>query len=83
MEDEPRRFQELPKTPGDEEIEGNAEITVSDIAGALVGNVPDEDIHENIDGKPVDEALGNAFTLLLENGIPDPEQFLIEKGILE
>lgn len=30
-----------------------------------------------------DEALGLAFTALIENGIDDPETYLKEKGILE
>lgn len=30
-----------------------------------------------------DEALGLAFTALIENGIEDPEAFLIEKNILQ
>ncbi len=32
---------------------------------------------------PMDEALGCAFTLLIENGVEDPEDFLRSKGILE
>ncbi len=30
-----------------------------------------------------EEALGYVFTCLIENGIENPEEFLIEKGILE
>ena len=33
--------------------------------------------------EPAEDQLGFAFTLLLENGIDDPEAFLRAKGILE
>ena len=62
----------------EQEVEPNS----IEIAKALDGAVPIEDLHE-LEGMEMDEALGYAFTLLLENGIEDPEAYLIEKGILE
>lgn len=59
-----------------------AEPTLQEVGEALAGAVPEEDVHD-LEGMEYEEGLGYAFTLLLENGIEDPEQYLKEKGILE
>lgn len=38
---------------------------------------------EELSAMPMDEALGYAFTLLIENGVDDPESYLRERNILE
>jgi NifB/MoaA-like Fe-S oxidoreductase len=65
-----------------EEAAERDEPTSEEIAEACQKVLAEEDCAE-IAGMPQDEALGYAFTLLIENGIDDPETFLKEKGILE
>lgn len=45
--------------------------------------VLDEETCAELEAMEFDEALGFAFTCLIEAGIDDPEEFLIEKGILK
>lgn len=59
-----------------------SEPTLQEIGSALLGAVPEEDIY-HLEGMEYEEGLGYAFTLLLENGVEDPEEYLKEKGILE
>jgi hypothetical protein len=42
-----------------------------------------EEVEELKNCEGMEEALGLCFSLLIENGIDDPEEFLREKGILE
>lgn len=58
------------------------EPTSQELAETCSEVLTEEDCAE-IAGMAFDEALGYAFTLLIENGIEDPETFLKEKGILE
>ena len=58
------------------------EPTSAELAEVCQEVLSKEDCAE-IAGMPFDEALRYAFTLLIENGIDDPEKFLKEKGILE
>jgi len=58
------------------------EPTSAELAEACQEVLTEEDCAE-IAGMPFDEALGYAFTLLIENGIEDPEEFLKGKGLLE
>lgn len=56
------------------------EITSAEIANAcreVLGELADE-----LEFLEIDEALGLAYTLLIENG-EDPEDFLKKKGLLE
>ena len=64
-----------------EESEQN-ELTSEKLASACNDILSPEDC-QDIEAMECDEALGYTFTLLLENGIEDPEQYLIEKGILK
>lgn len=57
------------------------ESTPKSLAAACADILPAEDCEE-LAAMPADEALGYAFTLLIENGI-DPESYLRSKGILE
>ena len=56
--------------------------TVEQLAAAC-GEVLSEDDCAELASMSTDEAVGYAFTLLLENGVEDPEQYLRDKGILE
>lgn len=58
------------------------EPTSEELALALSGIVPSEECQE-IAGMDLEDGIGYAFTVLLEQGIDDPEAFLREKGILE
>jgi len=57
------------------------EPTTEDLVDALREVIDDETLEELLP-LDLDEALGFAFSLLLENGI-DPDEFLRGKGILE
>lgn len=46
-------------------------------------NVLEGEICEEFERMEFVEALEYAFTCLIEAGVDDPEEFLIEKGILE
>ena len=59
-----------------------AEPTSKELADACREVLPGEDCDE-LAQMSIDDALGHAFTLLIENGVDDPETFLKEKGILE
>ncbi len=58
------------------------EPTSKELADACRNVLTEEDCNE-LASLPMEEALNNAFTMLIENGIDDPEAFLKEKGILE
>ena len=58
------------------------EVTGESIARACGDTLSIEDCEE-LAAMPVEEAAGYAFTLLLDNGIEDPEEYLKGKGILE
>ncbi len=71
------------KEPIDEGVESESkEPTLEELVSACQEVVSEEDCQELL-GMEFGDALGYAFTLLLENGIEDPEAFLAEKGILE
>lgn len=53
-----------------------------EIADALQGAIENDD-YEDVVGMEPEEAIGYAFTLLLEYGVENPEAYLKEKGILE
>lgn len=59
------------------------EPTIQEIADACRGTLDNETCDEIVALENADEALGLAFTSLIENGIEDPEAFLRAKGILE
>lgn len=65
---------------GPEEI--STEPTVSELSQACSELLSEEDLADLAE-MPMDEALGYAFTLLLESGVDDPEGYLAEKGILQ
>lgn len=69
--------EEMGVTPEKEETEPTSE----QLAKAVAEVLDPEDCQELV-AMDFDEACGYAFTLLLENGIEDPETFLREKGIL-
>jgi len=57
------------------------EPTPQELAAACKGTLDDESCAE-LEAMEFEEALGFAFTLLIEAGIDNPEEFLAEKGIL-
>lgn len=61
---------------------GEKEPTPTDLAEACREVLTEVDCQE-LEALPLDEGVGYAFTLLLENGIDDPDAFLREKGIIE
>lgn len=65
----------------DEELK-EKEPTSQELAEAC-REVLDEEICIEIAAMEFEEALEFIFTCLIEAGIDDPEEFLIEKGILE
>lgn len=70
---------------GDDERDEAAEVaepTSEQLATACSEVLSEEDCVELV-SMSTGEAIGYAFTLLLENGIEDPEQYLRDKGILE
>ena len=58
------------------------ESTSEQVAIACKDVLSEEDC-KDIAALDFEEAIGHAFTLLLENGIDDPEGYLKEKGVLE
>ncbi len=58
------------------------EPTPEQVAEACRDFLSEED-WQDIAALGLEEAIGQAFTLLLENGVEDPEAFLKEKGVLE
>lgn len=66
-----------------EDIEGDKEHepTSRELAEACKEVLSEEDCEE-LSSMEIDDAIGYAFTLLIEAG-EDPEEFLKEKGILE
>lgn len=91
MENEPTEIpeeasSEVDTSTADIELEQDStfegEVTIKELCEALVNDVPVKDLHE-LEGMAIDDGLGYAFTLLLENGIDDPEAYLKEKGILQ
>jgi hypothetical protein len=65
---------------GPEEIDNKP--AVSELSQACSEILSEEDLAE-LSEMPMDEALGYAFTLLLESGVDDPEGYLKEKGVLQ
>ncbi|UTI65879.1 hypothetical protein NBH00_06600 [Paraconexibacter antarcticus] len=57
-------------------------MTTDDVVQACSGCLVQEDLEQMV-SLDLEEALGYAFTALMEAGIEDPEAFLREKGILE
>jgi len=68
--------------PEEASEEKKQEPTSQELAEACAEVLSEEDCAE-IASMSFDEALGYVFTLLIENGIEDPETFLKEKRILE
>ncbi len=64
------------------EVAEAEEPTSEQLAQACSEVLPAEDCEE-LAAMPIEEATGYAFTLLLENGVEDPEEYLKSKGILE
>ena len=60
----------------------SAEPTAEGVADACE-NILSPETCKEIAGLELDDALGYAFTALLEAGIEDPEAFLVKKGVLE
>jgi len=62
------------------------EPTAKDVAEALKKELGEDvfsqEDYEEMCGKDVGDAIGEAFTILIEQGI-DPDEFLKEKGITE
>ncbi len=63
------------------EMPEEKEPTSQELAKACEGVLSEEDCLE-LASMEIGEAVGYAFTLLMTNGIEDPEGFLKEKGIL-
>lgn len=59
-----------------------AEPTSAQLARACREVLPEGVCHE-LEIAPLEEALGHAISLLIEQGIRDPEKFLRERGILD
>lgn len=61
-------------------------ITSAQIAEACKEKIPEEEFEDfktDIIEMEVDEAIGYAFSVLIDYGVDDPEAFLKEKGVLE
>lgn len=69
-----------PETQEEQEQEAG-EPTPEELADACKEVLTEEDCQE-LASMEIDDAIGYAFTLLLEAG-EDPDEFLKEKGILE
>lgn len=69
-------------TPEEASEKKEDEPTSQELAEACKDVLSGEDCEE-LASMPFDEALDYSFTLLIQNGIENPETFLIEKGILE
>lgn len=74
----------FPEDLGDLVTEAHSENepTSADLANACRETLTDDDCAE-LESMEFEEALGYSITLLIEQGIDDPEQFLKEKGIIE
>lgn len=59
----------------------DGEPTVGDIVNACAELLGDE-VREDFDGLEFEEALGYAYSLLLENS-EDPDEIFTEKGIIK
>lgn len=64
------------------EKENSSEISSADLANVCREILSEEDCVE-LEQMDFEEALGYSFTILIENGIDDPEGFLRSKGIIE
>lgn len=73
---------EIPAEEVDNKEIGEKEPTSQELAETCK-EVLDEETCAESEAMEFEEALGFAFTCLIEAGIEDPEEFLIEKGILE
>ena len=62
--------------------ERGQEPTITELIEGLRDVLSAEDL-QDLSEMDFDEALDNAFTVMIENGIDDPEGYLIEKGILK
>jgi hypothetical protein len=71
-----------PEGPSQEEREPT-EPTVAQLVEACRGILSEEALVDLAEIESFDDALGFAFTALIESGVEDPETFLKEKGILE
>lgn len=67
---------------GGEDEHGN-EPTVANLTEACRELLDKESLEALAECADFDEAMGLAFTMLIENGIDDPEQFLREMGLIE
>jgi hypothetical protein len=65
------------------EGQGQREPTVTELVEACRGVLPEESLADLARIGSIDDALGFAFTALIEAGIEEPETFLKEKGILQ
>ena len=65
-----------------EQVGSEKEPTPEDLAEACREVLTEEDCRE-LASMPLDEGVGYAFTLLLENGVDDPDAFLRDKNIIE
>ncbi|MBU2595255.1 hypothetical protein KJ713_00255 [Patescibacteria group bacterium] len=59
-----------------------SEPTVGDIVKVCQEALGDDEVAQDFDGLYIDEALGHAFSLLIENDI-DPDELFRDKGIIE
>lgn len=66
-----------------ESIPQPSEITPLEVSIALGGTLSPEDCEDIAAMDTAGEAVGFAYTLLLENGVEDPDTLLADKGILE
>lgn len=73
--------QSLTESEGSAEM-AEAEPTSEQLAQACAEVLFEEDCEE-LAAMPIEEATGYAFSLLLENGVEDPGEYLKSKGILE
>ena len=73
----------FPEELGEKNIEQEKQEPTSQELAKVCSEVLSEEDCAEIAGMPFDEALGYVFTLLIENGIEDPETYLKKGGILE
>ena len=73
---------EIPKEETTDGESKEQEPTSQELA-EVCKDILDEEACVELGSMEFEEALGFAFTCLIEAGINDPEKFLIEKGILE
>ena len=64
-------------------IESKEKEPTSQELAEVCKEILDEKTCAELETMEFEEALGHAFTCLMESGIENPEEFLIEKGILE